>query len=134
MEQVTVTFWGFVLLLLVYVPLVLIWGASLVDVFRRDDMGGVRKVVWLVVIVVLPVLGTLLYLLRRPQQPGDAQAASGRAPSPAEQVRELRMLTSMLDRGTIEPAVFTAEARRVVAGQPAATVPPQPTASLPTRA
>jgi|GEM_PF-4181601 len=45
MAQVTVTFWGLVLLLLVYVPLVLIWASSLIDVFRRDDMGGARKVV-----------------------------------------------------------------------------------------
>lgn len=33
------------------------------DLFRRDDVGGFRRVAWLVFLVVLPYLGVFAYLL-----------------------------------------------------------------------
>jgi hypothetical protein len=35
----------------------------LVDVFRRHDIGGFHKAVWVVVVIVLPFLGVLVYLI-----------------------------------------------------------------------
>lgn len=37
----------------------------LTDVFRSPDMGGFAKTLWVLVILVLPVLGVLIYLLAR---------------------------------------------------------------------
>jgi predicted PurR-regulated permease PerM len=34
-----------------------------VDVFRRRDLSGIMKAVWIVVLVFLPFLGALLYLI-----------------------------------------------------------------------
>ena len=33
------------------------------DLFRRDDIGGWHKAAWIVFVIVLPFLGTLIYLI-----------------------------------------------------------------------
>jgi hypothetical protein len=35
----------------------------LIDVFRRDDIGGWAKALWVIFVVVLPWLGVLIYLI-----------------------------------------------------------------------
>ena len=37
------------------------------DIFRRDDMTGWKKAAWLVLIIVLPFLGILIYVIARPK-------------------------------------------------------------------
>ena len=34
-----------------------------IDIFRRHDIGGVHKAVWVVFIIVIPFLGVLVYLI-----------------------------------------------------------------------
>lgn len=52
----------------VWVPLLLLWGFALADLFVRKDIRW-RKVAWLVFIVLLPVIGPITYLLVRPDVP-----------------------------------------------------------------
>ena len=63
------TFWdvvlGAFLLFFVFVPLILLWVVALVDLFTRRDIRW-RKVLWLVIIVFIPVFGSIIYLLVRP--------------------------------------------------------------------
>jgi Phospholipase_D-nuclease N-terminal/Short C-terminal domain len=44
---------------------IFIWVAItvLIDVFRRHDIGGWAKAAWVVVVIVLPFLGVLIYLV-----------------------------------------------------------------------
>jgi Short C-terminal domain/Phospholipase_D-nuclease N-terminal len=35
----------------------------LIDVFRRDDIGGFAKAAWVIFVVILPWLGVLIYLI-----------------------------------------------------------------------
>ena len=35
----------------------------LIDIFRRDDIGGWAKAAWVVFVVILPWLGVLIYLI-----------------------------------------------------------------------
>lgn len=42
-----------------------------VDIFRSRDLSGWAKAIWLVVIVVLPLLGSLIYLIARGDTMGD---------------------------------------------------------------
>ena len=35
----------------------------LIDVFRRDDIGGWAKAAWVIFVVILPWLGVLIYLI-----------------------------------------------------------------------
>jgi Phospholipase_D-nuclease N-terminal len=55
--------WVFILL-----PLLVIWALGLIDIFRRDLPRG-TKAAWAVIVVLLPVVGTIVYfLLRKPTE------------------------------------------------------------------
>jgi hypothetical protein len=61
------TFWETFFLILIFLPLALVWGFTLFDVFRRDDIGGASKALWVAVIILVPFVGTLVYLVARPR-------------------------------------------------------------------
>ncbi len=58
--------WGMFLIAFVFAPLIMLWVFALADLFRRKGMSAIGRVLWLVVIIVLPILGPLTYLLVRP--------------------------------------------------------------------
>jgi hypothetical protein len=60
------TFWSAFILLFIFIPLVLFWIFALADLFRRKDVTVVGRVVWLIVIIIFPLLGPVVYLLVRP--------------------------------------------------------------------
>lgn len=60
------TFWDAFFLLLIWIPLLTLWIFALADIFRREDMGGGSKALWVACVVFLPFLGTFIYLLSRP--------------------------------------------------------------------
>jgi Phospholipase_D-nuclease N-terminal/Family of unknown function (DUF6526) len=41
--------------------------ATFADIFRRDDLSGWAKAGWIVLIVILPFLGILIYMIVRPK-------------------------------------------------------------------
>src|SRR4249919_3610853 len=57
------------LAVLIAIPLLLIWVLTLVDLFRRHDLSTGRKVMWAVVVLILPVVGVIIYFWARPPQP-----------------------------------------------------------------
>lgn len=117
------TFWNSFFLLLIYVPLLLLWGAAILDVFRRDDLSGPRKVFWVVVVIVLPLLGTLLYLLSRPAGAtayeraaiDDANREFVSRYAPTDHAQQLQVLSSLHDRGKLTDAEFALEKQRITA-------------------
>lgn len=62
------TFWDVVLLFFLFIPLLMVWFFCIFDVFRRRDIGGGAKALWLLVIVIFPWIGSLAYLIFRPWQ------------------------------------------------------------------
>ena len=94
--------------------------AVLTDVFRRDDAGGAKKVVWTLVIVILPLIGVLIYLVAN----GDGMATrsakreqAGRArlddhiravATPSGAAGEIERAKALLDQGVISQAEFDA--------------------------
>jgi hypothetical protein len=89
------------------------------DVFRRHDIGGGKKTVWVVALLVLPFLGTLAYLVAnaghmamRDVEVADAQKAAFddyvRSVSKSEggAAREIETAKSLLDSGAIGEAEF----------------------------
>jgi hypothetical protein len=53
--------WIFIL-----VPLIVVWAIGVVDILRRD-FGRGTKAAWIIIVLVLPVIGTVLYwVLRKP--------------------------------------------------------------------
>jgi Phospholipase_D-nuclease N-terminal len=60
---------------LIAIPLLLIWVLTLVDLVRRHDLNGSRKVLWALVVLFVPVVGVIvyeLYILRVAYAPGAA--------------------------------------------------------------
>ena len=60
--------WNWFLFFFVYVPIVILWVSVVIDVFSRHDLSGWAKVGWLVFVLVLPLIGSLIYLGVRPTQ------------------------------------------------------------------
>jgi len=56
---------GALLIFFVAVPLLTLWVHAVVDVFRRRDLSAGGVVAWLIALVLLPVVTSVLYLLRR---------------------------------------------------------------------
>ncbi|WP_196279235.1 SHOCT domain-containing protein [Catellatospora vulcania] len=115
-------FWDVFWLLLIFIPLLLIWAFAIVDIFRRDDLSGWLKALWIVVVILLPFLGTLIYLIFR--QPG-ATAQERRAMdqasrefvekySPNDSAQQLKLLSDLHDRGKLSDAEFAEEKTRVL--------------------
>jgi hypothetical protein len=68
-------------LLVLYLWFMLIWMfvAAFADVFRRRDLSGFAKALWLLLIFALPFLGILIYVIARPSV-GDQGPAYTREP------------------------------------------------------
>ncbi|HEX6393879.1 MAG TPA: SHOCT domain-containing protein [Acidimicrobiales bacterium] len=99
-----------------------------IDIFRRQDMRGWLKALWVVVVIVAPILGIVLYLIIygndmrvHDQQAADQQERVFRTyvrdaagtPSPSE---ELAQLADLRDRGIIDDKEFCRLKERVVSG------------------
>jgi hypothetical protein len=59
--------WATFIVFFVVIPLILLWTFALVDLFIRPDI-RLRKVLWLIFIVFMPIFGAIIYLLVRPQE------------------------------------------------------------------
>jgi hypothetical protein len=125
------SFWDAFFLFLIYVPLILVWGFAIFDIFRRDDLGGGSKALWLVVVILVPFFGTLVYLLfRRPGATPEERAAIDSASrdfvtrySPSSSADQLQVLADLHDRGKLTDAEFTAEKARVLGAANGGQVP-----------
>jgi ABC-type multidrug transport system fused ATPase/permease subunit len=88
----------------------------LIDVFRRHDIGGWHKALWVVFVIVVPFLGVLVYLISNHE--GMAQRAAKQAEAQQKQlddyvrqtaggsVDEIAKAKELLDAGTISQAEF----------------------------
>ena len=59
---------GGILLVLIAIT----WVVALVDLFRRPDLTGGAKLAWALLIIVLPLIGTIIYFALRPTLPDEA--------------------------------------------------------------
>ncbi len=109
-------------ILIFFAWVIFIWIAItvLIDVFRRHDISGVQKAIWVVFVAIVPWIGVLTYLIfnhsgmveRRAKETQAAQAqfdkyirhATGTG-GPASEIEKAKLL---LDNGTISQAEFDA--------------------------
>ena len=56
-------------LLAFYFWLIFIWLfiVAIGNIFRRDDLSGVAKAGWILLILILPLIGVLIYMASRPR-------------------------------------------------------------------
>lgn len=124
--MVLADFWENFFLFLIFLPLALLWAFALVDIFRRDDIGGVSKALWVACVILVPFFGTLIYMITRP--PGatkeervalDAASRDFVAKySPDDRASQLQTLSDLHDRGKLTDDEFSAEKSRVLGGGP----------------
>jgi Short C-terminal domain/Phospholipase_D-nuclease N-terminal len=91
------------------------------DIFRRRDIGGGAKVLWLIFVIVFPFLGVFVYLISQNQAMVERDAGAAKAAQrqfddrvravavndggPAAEIDKAKQL---LDNGAITPAEFEA--------------------------
>ncbi len=82
------------------------------DIFRRDDIGGGKKAMWIVLVIFLPLIGILAYMIARPKMTAQdvqmitrAQAAE-RAAAGVSTADELTKLKQLHDAGVIDDAEY----------------------------
>lgn len=109
-------FWEVFWLLLIFIPLLLIWAFAMVDIFRRDDIQGWVKALWMLCVILAPFLGTLVYLIFRP-----AGATPEERNSPT--TVGLQLLSDLHDRGKLTNEEFAAEKARLTVMRGRSTSP-----------
>ena len=58
--------WSVFLLLFVFIPLTLMWIYALIDIFVNPTLSVISRVIWLLVVLLIPLFGALIYFLFRP--------------------------------------------------------------------
>ena len=117
---VATTFLENFFLLLIFLPLVMVWAFALVDIFRREDMGGGSKALWVFCVIVFPFVGTLVYLILRPSDAtrGERVRARDARNQPSDSVIELAALADLHDRGKLTDSEYAAEKARLLGTRP----------------
>lgn len=92
--------------------LIWIFIAVFADIFRRNDLSGGAKAIWIIALVILPFLGALIYMVMRPkataqdvQMMAQAEAAQ-KAAAGVSTADELAKLQQLKDAGTISAAEY----------------------------
>jgi hypothetical protein len=88
-------FLAFFLLILIWIALFLVWAFSIWDIFSRHNLGGWAKAGWFILVIVLPFIGTIIYLIARPKsEPEEARWAPRveGSSSPGQEVERLAKL------------------------------------------
>jgi uncharacterized membrane protein len=104
-------FWGAFFLMLIFIPLIMLWVFTLVDIFQRNDLSGWAKALWVILVLILPLLGMLIYFIVRPTLPEDIAAQEEyqqmREMSQAADVTDkLHKLSELRDKGDITQEEF----------------------------
>lgn len=97
------------------------------DIFRSRDMGGGAKALWILLVIVFPVLGVLVYLIARGEKMTDHAVADARADDEAMRAYikettgggastadQLAKLADLRDRGAITDNEYEQSKARVL--------------------
>jgi uncharacterized membrane protein len=119
------TFWDVVWSLVIFFFwFMFIWIFIMIfaDIFRRHDLSGLAKAGWILVLVILPFLGALIYIVMRPKMTAQdlamitqAEAASkaAAAVTPTDQVAKLAELKAS---GAITDAEYEQLKKQAIGG------------------
>ena len=116
------TFWF--MLLVAWISLLI---ACIGDIFRDHELSGGKKALWVILIIVLPLLGTLIYMLVRGDSMNRRAARDRRdseenfrayvqdAAGTTSTAEELTKLTSLRDSGAITAQDYEQAKAKVLA-------------------
>ncbi len=96
-------FWDFFWTLAIWIPLILLWGFTLVDLFASSQ-AGIAKALWAIAIIFLPIIGVILYFALRPDD--DDYNVSSAQQTGAAGSDDLARLADLNERGILDDADF----------------------------
>jgi hypothetical protein len=64
---------------------VLIWALVLVDIIRRKDLTGNKKVAWALIVLIIPIVGVIIYMVIRPPDGINELASSDSGMRPGDE-------------------------------------------------
>jgi heme/copper-type cytochrome/quinol oxidase subunit 2 len=118
------TFWTFlfdVFVIFLFVMWIWLLISVFADIFRRHDMSGGGKVIWVILLIVLPYIGVLAYLLT--QGGSMAQRDQAQAQKARDEIRsavgfsvadEIKKLDELKAKGSISDAEYQKLRARLV--------------------
>jgi hypothetical protein len=121
----TLTFWDVVWSMVIFFfwfMLIWIFISIFADIFRRNDLSGGWKAIWIILIFILPFLGALIYIISRPKvtaqdvqmmTQADAAAKAAAGVSAADQIAKLNELK---DAGAITVPEYEALKKKAIEG------------------
>ena len=120
----TLTFWDIIWSMVVFFFMVMyiwIFISIFMDVFRRNDLSGVWKAIWIIFLIIIPFLTAIVYIIARPKVTAQdvqmiAQAeAANKAAGQVSTADELAKLQQLKDAGTINEAQFEELKKKLLA-------------------
>jgi len=119
-------FWT-VLILMLWIWWLFLLFRIIFDIFRSHDLSGFGKAGWLILTLLLPFLGVLIYVIVRGQGMAERSMADARAADQATQAYirqaagssassadELSKLAALKDQGVLTDAEFSAQKARIL--------------------
>jgi hypothetical protein len=91
------------------------------DIFGREDLGGGAKAGWIILIIVLPFLGCLIYMIARPKMTEQDQRQIMEAEEMQRRISgfsaadEIEKLGKLRDEGKITPEEYESMKARALA-------------------
>ena len=98
-ETSGLSFLAFFFLLVIWIGLFLTWSISIWDIFRRHDLSGGAKAGWFILVIIIPFIGTVIYLLRRPRSAAPEVTALPEGSAGQSAAQQLETLARLHDAG-----------------------------------
>jgi ABC-type multidrug transport system fused ATPase/permease subunit len=113
-------FWHWLVIFFIYIPLVFIWVFTLFDIFGRVGMSGWAKALWVILVLILPLLGMLIYFIARPVTERDIAMQKHVKENQdyyrtAQATEQLYALQQMLESGQISQEKFDKRKAKIIA-------------------
>ncbi len=121
----TLTFWDLVWGLVIFFfwfMFIWIFITIFADIFRRNDLSGGWKAIWIVVLVLIPFLGALIYMISRPKVTAQdvqmmTQAEAGyKAAASVSTTDQLAKLADLKASGAITEPEYETLKKQVMGG------------------
>ena len=119
------TFWDVVWSLVIFFfwfMFIWIFISLFADIFRRNDLSGLAKAGWILLLVLVPFIGALIYIIARPKMTAqdlamitqaEAAAKAANAVTPTDQVAKLAELKAS---GAITDAEYEQRKKQAIGG------------------
>jgi hypothetical protein len=117
----SVTFWDIIWAMVAFffwITILWMFVAIFGDIWRRNDLSGAMKAVWVIALIILPFLGALIYMVARPKNApidtyGYAPVGAGGGRSVTD---ELEKLAKLKADGAITDAEYESLKKNALAG------------------